>query len=277
MINVKEYFDVDWEATGNKLKELLLERVSINALAEWADRDERTIRNWLRNPSAMGIERLIIIAKFLNVDLLSIIVTKGELEEIYLLEQYFDKVNSIADENNTQTKQKGKPRKYNPNCTTAQHFFEKALLNEYFKRRDKNIPIRSTEEFLLYFPLMDQFDLSDFVYRTMGDVCNNREYVYKQMDRLIRGIPVSDAKNYADKMCHFCLTEPNIYHISDCVVNDNVTNEKIAEYFAYRTSDKFEIESEAYYSACRDASERLAFLRKLNIHLQDIMKGQKRD
>lgn len=274
MIEINEYFEIDWEATGSKLKELLLKRVSINALSEWADRDERTIRNWLRNPSAMGIERLVMIAKFLDIDLLSIVVTKGQQEKISLLEQYFDGVESVAIEYDAQSKPKGKPRKYNPNCITAQQFFEKALFNEYGKRRNEYIPIRTTEEFLLYFPLIDQFKLSDFVYRTMGDVCHNRGYVYKNMDWLISSIPTSDAKRYADKMRYFCLSEPNVYEISDCVINDNETNLKIDEYYAYRDSDDYIRESEAYYAACRGASERLAFLCKLKVQLEDVLKGQ---
>ena len=49
MSSINEYFEIDLKATGEKLKPLILERISIKALAEWADRDERTIRNWLRN------------------------------------------------------------------------------------------------------------------------------------------------------------------------------------------------------------------------------------
>ena len=66
---------------------------------------------------------------------------------------------------------KGKPRKYNPSCTNVQHFYEKALLNEYNKRKNEYIHVRTTEELLLYFPLFDQNELSDFVCRTAGDVC----------------------------------------------------------------------------------------------------------
>ena len=79
MINIDEYFEVDWGATGNKLKELLRERVSLEALAEWADRDVKTIRNWLKDPSAMGINRLLVLSKFLDMDVADIVVTKGNL------------------------------------------------------------------------------------------------------------------------------------------------------------------------------------------------------
>lgn len=73
MFDISQYFQIDWDATGINLKKLLRERVSLEALAEWADRDVRTIRYWLNNPSMMKLEQLIVISKFLNVDLLSII------------------------------------------------------------------------------------------------------------------------------------------------------------------------------------------------------------
>lgn len=105
----------------------------------------------------------------------------------------------------------------------------------------------------------------------MGDVCNNRGYVYSKMDQMIHRIPDSDAKKFADQMLYFCLNEPRVYDVSDGVVNDTQTTAKIEAYLAYRHSEEFENESQAYYRACHKLSERLGFLSKLKKQIDNLM------
>lgn len=86
---------------------------------------------------------------------------------------------------------------------------------------------------------------------------------------------INQHRSYGVCFTSFCLCEPNVHEVSDRVINDDKTNSKIEEYFDYRHSDNYRRESEAYNAVCYGASERLAFLHKLKVQLEDIMKGQK--
>lgn len=271
MDGINRYFEIDWKATGEKLNTLLRNRVELEALAEWAVRDVRTIRNWLNDPSMMQLDELVVVAKFLDMDLLSIIVTKGSQKSIGVLEEYFGGVERTLPQRDAVVIRRGRPRKYNPECTEAQQFIDKALYNEYLQRREEYMYARPMEEFLLYYPLFNQSDLADFVYRTMGDTCNNRAYVYEKMDWLIKSIPNNAAKRFADKMRYFCLTKPNVYEIADCVINDAQTEKKLEEFFEYEGSKEYKIESEAYFDACNKSVNRLSFLDKLKRQMDDIL------
>lgn len=196
MINIDEYFEVDWEATGNRLKELLRERVSLEALAKWADRDVKTIRNWLRDPSAMGINRLLVLSKFLDMDVADIVVIKGKIKDIRACEDivYAEEDIETGDGNLDGSKSS----KRIPMCNNAQQFTKKVIYNEwsrYLDKPDEDAPIQTLREFLIYLPLFDFKELSGFVYRTMGDVCDNMGYVYDQLQRLCARIEETDAKS----------------------------------------------------------------------------------
>lgn len=275
MINIDEYFEVDWAATGNKLKGLLRERVSLEALAEWADRDVKTIRNWLKDPSAMGINRLLVLSKFLDMDVADIVVTKGKLKDIQACEDivYAEDDVEIAVSNLGG----GRTSKRTPMCKDAQQFTKKVIYNEwsrYLDKPDEDAPIQTLREFLLYLPLFDLKELSVFAYRTMGDVCDNMGYVYDRLQRLYARIEETDAKRYADRMKYFCLTEPNVKRVTDEDMHVSFVQEKYEEYRKYVKSESFGIEQEAYEAACQRASDRFAFVYKLKYQLDEIMRDQ---
>ena len=275
MINIDEYFEVDWEATGNRLKELLRERVSLEALAKWADRDVKTIRNWLRDPSAMGINRLLVLSKFLDMDVADIVVTKGKIKDIRACEDivYAEEDIEIGDGNLDGSKSS----KRIPMCNNAQQFTKKVIYNEwsrYLDKPDEDAPIQTLREFLIYLPLFDFKELSGFVYRTMGGVCDNMGYVYDQLQRLCARIEETDAKRYADRMMYFCLTAPNVKRITDEDLHVSLIKEKYEEYRKYEQSESYVVEQKAYNAACQRASDRFAFIFKLKLQLDEIMKDQ---
>lgn len=275
MINIDEYFEVDWTETGKKLKGLLRERVSLQALADWADRDVKTIRNWLKDPSSMGMSRLLVIAKFLDMDVADIIVTKGKLKDIQACESV------VYAENDGEIDgvdlDGGKKTKRTPMCKNAQQFTRKVIYNEWsrhFDKPDEDAPIQSLREFLLYLPLFDLTELSVFVYRTMGDVCDNMGYVYDRLQSLSKKIGDTDAKRYADHMKYFCLEEPNVRRVTEEDMHVLLIQEKYEEYRKYVESESYEREQAAYIAACKQASERFAFVYKLKYQLDELMKNQ---
>ena len=275
MLNIDEYFAVDWTATGCKLKGLLRERVSLEALAEWADRDVKTIRNWLKDPSSMGINRLLVIAKFLDMDIADIIVTKGKYKDIQACEDlvYAEDVMDV-DFNDSAD---GRKDNNAPTCKTAQQFARKVIYNEWRRRMDEpdeDAPIQTMRDFVLYLPLFDLTELSDFVYRTMGDVCDNMGYVYDRLNCLYTGIGKTDAKRYADSIKYFCLTAPNVNRVTDEDMHVSFIREKYGEYRKYVNSESYDIEKEAYFSACKRASERFSFFDRLRHQLEEIMGNQ---
>ncbi|MBR4289370.1 MAG: hypothetical protein IKT52_01870 [Oscillospiraceae bacterium] len=275
MINIDEYFEVDWIATGNKLKGLLRERVSLDALAQWADRDVKTIRNWLKDPSAMGINRLLVLAKFLDMDVVDIVVTKGKLKDIRACEDIV--YAEDATESAVSNLNGGRTSKRMPMCNDAQQFAKKVIYNEwsrYMDKPDEDAPIKTLREFLLYLPLFDLNELSEFVYRTMGDVCDNMGYVYDRIQCLYAKIGETDAKKYADHMKYFFLTEPDVKRMTDEDMHVFLIQEKYEEYRRYTKSSSYAREQGAYMAACQRASDRFAFIYKLKYQLDEIMRDQ---
>ena len=275
MVNIDEYFEVDWTATGARLKDLLRERVSYDALAEWADRDVKTIRNWLKDPSSMGLSRLLVIAKFLNMDITDIIVTKGKHKDIRACEDIVYSEESLGSD--LVESNGSKKSRHNPMCKNAQQFARKVIYNEWnrhFDEPDDNVPIQSLREFLIYLPLFDLSALSDFIYRTVGDSCDNMGYVYDRLKCLYEMIAETDAKKYADRMRYFCMTEPNVKRVTDEDMYVSFIKEKYEEYRIYTDSESYEVERKAYFVACKRASERFAFFNKLKYQLDEIMQDQ---
>ena len=251
--NIEEYFAIDWKATGENLKGLLMKHVTKKMLEELFARSRKTINRYLENPHTIRIEEWIVIAKFLDMDIMSIIVTKGQQKKINVLENYFYEKEEVGQNQDPQKRRKGRPKKYDGPYKTSQDFRDKALYNEYMSRRNEECPVRSVEEFLNYLPLMEPLELSDFMWRIMGNLYDNkgREYLYNQMDRLIENIPASDAKAYADKLKYYCLTKPNAWHTSNCVVNDEREEAKIKEYIDYLKTEEAKKEASAYSAACK--------------------------
>lgn len=74
MVNIYEYFDIDWEATSKNIKELLLGVVSTETFADFLGVDKRTVKNWMNNRSKPSLANLLLISKFFNLKLFEILV-----------------------------------------------------------------------------------------------------------------------------------------------------------------------------------------------------------
>ena len=51
--NIEEYFAIDWDATGEKLKGLLMKHVTKKMLEELFERSGKTIDRYLENPHTL--------------------------------------------------------------------------------------------------------------------------------------------------------------------------------------------------------------------------------
>ena len=78
MINIHDYFSIDWKATGDNLRDLMSDTVSEETLAKSMYVTKRTIYNWCSGKSHPSIDQLVLLAIFFNVDILDILATKGE-------------------------------------------------------------------------------------------------------------------------------------------------------------------------------------------------------
>lgn len=110
------------------------------------------------------------------MDIADIIVTKGKLKDIQACESVIyaeddEEIGGIDLDG-------GKKTKRTPMCKNAQQFTRKVIYNEWSRHFDKpgeDAPIQSLREFLFSLPLFVLTELSVFVYRTMGDVCDNMQ------------------------------------------------------------------------------------------------------
>ena len=208
------------------------------------------------------MDEWIVIAKFLDMDITSIIVTKGQQRNINILENYFYEKDDVEQNPVSQKRTKGRPKKYDGPYKTSKDFRDKALYNEFTSRQLEDCKIRSVEEFLNYLPLVAPLRFADFMRRIWGNLydASGRQYMYKQMDRLIKSIPESDAKVFADQMTDYCLTKPVVTHTAICVVNDKIEQEKFEKYISYIKTEAADVEYEAYKNACEQFSKGIAFL-----------------
>lgn len=81
-------------------------------------------------------------------------------------------------------------------------------------------------------------------------------------------------EKYADRMKYFCLTAPNVKRITDEDLHVSLIKEKYEEYRKYEQSESYVVEQKAYNAACQRASDRFAFVFKLKLQLDEIMKDQ---
>ena len=68
MINIHDYFSIDWKATGDNLRDLMSDTVSEETLAKSMYVTKRTIYNWCSGKSHPSIDQLVLLAIFFNVD-----------------------------------------------------------------------------------------------------------------------------------------------------------------------------------------------------------------
>lgn len=205
MINIHDYFAVNWEATSDNIKSLIKNNVSCATLAEAMCVSKRTVENWCNNKAKPSIDSLILIAKLFNLDLLDILVTNGQLGE------------QITDKD------------YNETCEKVKHCYaKKVLYNSKFEINSKEevynlivlnelvkttYPVTTLDEFLLILPLVNFPDLQEFFIRINGNIGTNKDYVYNQLKYLYDNIPNDKAKKYVSRIKEYYLTYPSVNYI----------------------------------------------------------------
>jgi len=221
MIHINSYFEIDWEASADNLKGLLKGKVTYGVLAEAMCVDPKTVYNWINHKSEPSLDNLVLLAKFLNVDILDILVTKGERKQPLI---YSDVKEALDEECKASAKLAEKDIKNDFPCKES--VIATVIFNEYQR---KNTKISSLNEFLLYLPLFEPYCLVDALYRINGNLRHNQDYVEKQLDCLYQKTPVSPAKSYADMCRYFYLTSPSVYGISENT-KDTYKIQKFNEY-----------------------------------------------
>lgn len=197
MVNIHEYFQINWEATSDNIRGLMNGRISKDVLAKAMCVEKRTIYNWCNNKSHPAIDQLVLLAKFFNVDLLDILIINGQLgkqidEDDYNQFQEFIENNEDYDD------------KYEVN--NAEEFKLNVIYNEYVNH---SLPIKSLEELLLVLPLFNPHNFSNVLLSFDGDVgWRNRNYILRRLKRLYDQIEDTKAKEYVKYYKEYFLTYP---------------------------------------------------------------------
>lgn len=264
MINIYQYFEVDWNATTTNLKYLLLSKTSYNVLADALHVDSKTVSNWLNNKTKPDISTLSIFARFLDMDLLDIIIYKGQQTPMSDDETKTAMQDSqIACDNLPEKKSTGAK-----DTSCAEGFVSTVLFNEYYSQ---HAHIQSLEEFLLYLPLFDFKILADVFHRLQGNLKSNHKYVLKQLNRLYDHIPNSFAKDYADSYQYYHLMTPTVLELGMRSDVCDVKPEKHARYCEWIASASIEKELTAYEKACEKFVNRLIFSERIKYLLEEVI------
>jgi transcriptional regulator with XRE-family HTH domain len=214
MINIYDYFAINWEATADNIKSLMSTRASNKVLANFMLVDERTIRNWYNGTSKPDdLDKFVLIAKICNVDLLDIFVLNGQISDCISkedVEECIEKVEQTWDDK--ELKEKDKEFDY----INEQMIIRGIVINEY---RKQNYPITNLDEFLLMLPLVNMRKLWDMLYRINGNI-GKENYVLEQLMKLYDNIPNDRAKEFVEYYKEYYLTYPSIKSVTDFTTMD---------------------------------------------------------
>lgn len=259
MVNINSYFEVDWSATKHNLKSMLYERTTEAALAEALHVDRRTIRYWLDGEIGVDISRLIIFAKFLDVDLLDILITKGQHDSL-TRDDVLDAIHNIRPDDYSDEAESGH--------SSAADFISTVLMNEYSSQKTA---LGNLNNFLIYMPLFNTLVLKDVLHRMQGNF-NHRTYLQTQLQRLYDCIPDSPAKRYADSFCYYALTSPHAQHIKESSEKE-LFKQKLADFEAWRVASSTQDEYADYKRAVHIFLKRLTTFEQLELLLKDLSEG----
>lgn len=256
MVNINSYFEIDWPATKHNLKSMLYERTTEAALAKALHVEGRTIRYWLDGETDLHISRLIVFAKFLDVDLLDILITKGQHNHL-TRDEVLDSIHNLRPDDCSAEAES--------DHSSAADFISTVLMNEYSSQKTA---LRKLNDFLVYFPLFNPLVLKDIVYRMQGNF-NQRTYLQSQLQRLYECIPDSPAKRYADSFCYYTLTSPSVYHIKQSSEKE-LFKQKLVDFEAWRGASSTQDEYADYKRAVRIFLKRLTTFEQLELFLKDL-------
>lgn len=242
MINIHDYFSVDWDATADNLRSFVEGYIKPKTLAEAMCVTERTIYNWCHNKAHPNLEDLILLAKFFDVDVLDLIVTNGQTKKP--ISQ--DDVKEALENAKTSCKQNNndaiRPMEESYECVTKEDFISAVLFHEYKKQ---SYPITTLEEFLLYLPLFSLDDLHNCLNRIQDNLADNWDYVLKQLQRMYDRIEHINAKQYAEWYQNYFFRYPRINRM----YGDILRKDKRAKY------DNLQRELPQFFTLSQDYDE----------------------
>lgn len=263
MISIHSYFDIDWDATTNNLRTMLNEKTTNAVLADAMYVDQRTISNWLNGSTKLPLSNLIIFARFLHVDLLDIIITKGQ--HTPLTEADLHAFIRAAGDSTDDTSHRAGRRAPQTEITCKEQFYSTVMLHEYLSQTTS---LRNLDKFLLYCPLFDIAILADVLCRLAGNLKFHPMYVRKQLNYLCEHIPDTPAKQYADNYCYFFLMPPFVNF--GTASTDKAQIEKQAQYHTWRDGGEMAKQEKAYLQECNRFRKKLNLLDTLKCLIADM-------
>ena len=262
MMNINSYFEIDWEATSGRLKRMLRGNVSVKILSEALYADPRTIRNWLNNTTELPLSKLIIFARFLDVDLLDILVTKGQ--QCPLTEN--DVKVALHAARQKRADMAGKSGSELSDCVSKEDFCSSVLFHEY---RFQKSAFPHLDRFLIYLPLFNADVFQDVLQRLVGNIGSNPNYVVTQLDRLYQTISDCPAKRYADQFSYYHLTAPTVKEVQLQAL-EPLDSQKLQQYEAWIRSTQTAEGQEAYDRALQVFIKKLGTYDKIRRFLREI-------
>ncbi len=212
MINIYEYFSVDWEATSDNIRSKLEGLISSEVFARAMGVTERSIYNWCNNKSHPKIDDFVLMAKFFGCDILDILVLNGEAGDTYDEVSFKEELHDVHLKSQEAVKQLSPDQIERYDCHSVDEFKEHILFHEYITM---NYPIKTLEEFLLYFPLFHFEYMKDFLQRAKNNGGKNTHYIYQKLKYMYQHIDNQKAKIYADSYKNYYLKYPKLHEIDD--------------------------------------------------------------
>lgn len=202
MINIHNYFAVNWEATSDNIKSLINNHVSYEAFAEAMCVSKRTVENWCNNKARPSIDSLILMAKLFNLNLLDILVINGQLTET-ITEQDYNEAHEMVN----QCHSKGNLDDTKHEINYKEEVNELIIFNELVRT---TYPVTTLDEFLIILPLVNFSDLRNFFERINGNIGTNQDYVYSQLKYLYEHMPADNAKKYVEAIKEYYFKYPSV-------------------------------------------------------------------
>lgn len=219
MLNINEYFKIDWEATADNIRSYMrINSISSEALAKAMYTNKRNIENWCRNHSRPSTEELVILSKIFNVDLLDIIVLMAQTDKSKMITK-----NDLEDAEIKANKSKETTSIKGEYYLSKEEIEHNTIFNEYLK---SEYEVTNLYEFICIIPFVEPELLADSICRIIGNGLKDKKYVMKQLNQLYKTIHNEDYIKYIKFIKKYICTYPNINEIDD-ETEVKLKNEKI--------------------------------------------------
>ena len=170
-------YTVNWEKTKINIRYRLLGKATAQNLEDIFGVNARAIQNKLnpKSKTELNISELASLSRYLRCEIEDLIIFEGD-----------SSINVPL----------SKKDLYGYNEDTSPDSVNHNV--RFFEKFDSECQIKDIYEFLLYLPLVEEYELKNVVYRSVTNLNLNRDYVKIQLSCLYESIPDSPAKQYAD-------------------------------------------------------------------------------